>query len=209
MATNRPLGAYGHSITGLVYDALNAVIWLPRGSRHLRKEFVATLGLAPGASVLELGCGTGQVTESLVASGASVTAVDRAEGMLDRARRRAPDAEFELADVLTFSTDARYDAVVLALILHELPADLRRDLLDAARRALCDGGRVAVLEWSRPAARVPGALWRTFVRVLEPPPALEVLDGALETEFVAAGWELAERRVLAGGRATVYILTAI
>ena len=80
MVTNQPLGAYGHRITGLVYDALNAVIWLPGGSRRLRQEFVAALGPAPGATVLELGCGTGQVTEFLVVSGASVTAVDRAEG---------------------------------------------------------------------------------------------------------------------------------
>ena len=54
----------------LAYDLLNTVIWLPTGSRRLRRQFVGELPLHPGARVLELGCGTGQVTAELAARGA-------------------------------------------------------------------------------------------------------------------------------------------
>lgn len=48
------------------------------------------LGLAAdeGGSVLELGCGTGRLTEALVKAGADVTGIDRSESMLERARER-------------------------------------------------------------------------------------------------------------------------
>ncbi len=43
-------------------------------------------GLGPGASVLEIGCGTGQLTRSLVARGLRVTAIEPGERLIARAR---------------------------------------------------------------------------------------------------------------------------
>jgi SAM-dependent methyltransferase len=50
--------------------------------------------LAPGARVLEIGCGTGQLTTALVARGLGVEAVDPGPRMIELARRRAPGATF-------------------------------------------------------------------------------------------------------------------
>jgi SAM-dependent methyltransferase len=52
-----------------------------------------------GARVLEIGCGTGRVTQLLVEHGADVIAVDRERAMLAVARRRLADAEGPLEDV--------------------------------------------------------------------------------------------------------------
>jgi SAM-dependent methyltransferase len=57
------------------YDAITVAIFLG-GSRRLRHRLVDTLEVSRGHRVLELGCGSGQVTEQLVAAGAMVTAVD-------------------------------------------------------------------------------------------------------------------------------------
>lgn len=60
-----------------------------------------TLGFAPGQKVLEVGCGTGQLTrwlESLVAPG-HVTAVDFSAGMLAQARQRHTNGDYRTLDI--------------------------------------------------------------------------------------------------------------
>ena len=77
------------------YDAGMRVVTLGCvGSVH---EAVAALAApAPGARVLEIGCGTGAVTERLVARGARVTALDQNPEMMEGARARlAHDAGAE------------------------------------------------------------------------------------------------------------------
>lgn len=53
----------------------------------------STAGLGPGAAVLEVGCGTGQLTEQLAWSGFRLTAIDIGASMIAAARRRLTDAE--------------------------------------------------------------------------------------------------------------------
>lgn len=51
-----------------------------------------------GASVLDVGCGDGAFAAELVAAGATVVGVDLAEGAVERARRRVPEATFHRID---------------------------------------------------------------------------------------------------------------
>src|SRR5437762_2501340 len=71
--------------------------------------------LAPGATVLEIGCADGFVTEALARFGFVVTAVDISPVMIDAARRRLTDldlpATFVTADVDTLDLGRRFDAV--------------------------------------------------------------------------------------------------
>jgi SAM-dependent methyltransferase len=56
-------------------------------------EFVATTaGLGPGAAVLEVGCGTGQLTEWLAGAGFRLTAIDIGRSMVAAAQRRLDGA---------------------------------------------------------------------------------------------------------------------
>lgn len=58
--------------------------------------------LAPGASILDLCCGTGQLAQELTARGFRVTGIDSSEAMLRYARENAPAAELILADARWF-----------------------------------------------------------------------------------------------------------
>ena len=58
--------------------------------------------LAPGDSILDVGCGSGQVAAQLSARGFRVTGVDESEAMLALARGNAPDAAFIQGDARTF-----------------------------------------------------------------------------------------------------------
>jgi 2-polyprenyl-3-methyl-5-hydroxy-6-metoxy-1,4-benzoquinol methylase len=95
--------------------------------------------LRAGHRVLELGCATGLMTVALAATGATVTAVDRFEAYLERARaRRLDGVSWVCDDVVDFDDGCRYDHVVATNLLHEL-ADPHRFLQRCAQRLAGDG----------------------------------------------------------------------
>ena len=85
--------------------------------------------LTPGMSVLDVGCGVGDVAflaASMVGSGGRVTGIDRAEEAVAVARQRAAQADadnvtFAVADAATFTSAEPFDAVVGRLMLAYQP----------------------------------------------------------------------------------------
>jgi trans-aconitate 2-methyltransferase len=78
-------------------------------------------GVAPDASVLDVGCGTGRVTEQLPAlvPEGRVLAIDASQDMVDAARGRLGDrAEVWCQDVLELELDEPVDAIVSTATLH-------------------------------------------------------------------------------------------
>jgi 2-polyprenyl-3-methyl-5-hydroxy-6-metoxy-1,4-benzoquinol methylase len=90
-------------------------------------------GLKKNASVLEIGCGIGQVT-GLVAkylTGGSVTAVDISPANIERARlrlRSSGNIEFLVSDMSDFSSGKQFDFVILPDVLEHIPADQHASL---------------------------------------------------------------------------------
>ena len=192
------------------YDAVNAAIFLTSGgSRRLRQSLVDALDIRPGHRVLELGCGTGQVTARLLAAGADVVAVDALAAMLAAARRRAPGATFLEGDATDTDVGAGFDRVVLSFILHNFATEERVRLLRRAAAVVAPGGRIGVLEWALPAQRLKRFLWRKFLHLLEPAAAVhEILDGALDSELPGARLRVQHHRMVAGGRAQILVARA-
>jgi ubiquinone/menaquinone biosynthesis C-methylase UbiE len=191
------------------YDAVNAVIFLPSGgSGRLRQSLVDALDVRPGHRVLELGCGTGQVTARLLTAGGDVVAVDQLAAMLAGARRRASGATFVVGDAMEADVGGDYDRVVLSFVLHSFESDGRVRLLRRAAATLAADGRIGVLDWALPPGRVREALWRRFLRVLEPAgTAQQLLDGALGADIRAAGLQIDDQRRVAGGRAQILVVS--
>jgi len=90
-----------------------------------------------GGSILELGCGVGRVTHSLVALGHPVTAVDESPQMLARVRGAATVC----SPIEALALPRRFDAVVLASHLVNVPDDnlLATFLACCARHVAADG----------------------------------------------------------------------
>lgn len=97
--------------------------------------------LAPqaGETILDLGCGSGQLTAAIAASGASVIGLDSSPEMLAQARANYPDLNFRLGDAANFSFAHPFDAVFSNAALHWV-----KESAAAARciaRGLKRGGR--------------------------------------------------------------------
>lgn len=97
---------------------------VPPNSYYERPATEALLGDVNGKRVLEVGCGTGPVPESLADHGAEVVACDVSAAMLEIARSRVGDSaelhHHDLAEPLTFLEDANVDLVVASLVFHNL-----------------------------------------------------------------------------------------
>jgi SAM-dependent methyltransferase len=114
-------------------------------------------GIAPGQDVLDVACGTGVLAREAarrVQPGGAVTGLDRNDGMLVVARRKAPEIEWRqgLAEALPFADD-RFDAVVSQFGL--MFFDDRVSALSEMWRVLKPGGELAVAVWDA-LERTPG-----------------------------------------------------
>ena len=102
-------------------------------------------GIAPGATVLELGCGPGNLSADMAAHGWQVTGADRSEKMLARARGGAGGAaRYVEADALKLPFDTGvFDAVLSASLINLVPD--RPAMLSEIARVLGPGGTVTML----------------------------------------------------------------
>jgi demethylmenaquinone methyltransferase/2-methoxy-6-polyprenyl-1,4-benzoquinol methylase len=131
-----------------VYDVVNHAMTagLDRRWRRITAERV----VRPGDEVLDACCGTGDLALAAREAGAArVVGVDFAPEMLERAHAKAPDVEWLEADALALPFgDGSFDAATVGFgvrNLDDLDAGLRE-----LRRVLRTGGRVGILEITRP-----------------------------------------------------------
>lgn len=124
--------------------------YMGRWSRLVARKFLTWLAVPTGARWLDIGCGTGALTQAILACAApaAVTGTDPSEQYVDYARRQTSDrrARFETADAQALPVpDAMYDAVVSGLVLNFVP-DPQRTVAEMMR-ALCPGGTAAAYVW--------------------------------------------------------------
>jgi SAM-dependent methyltransferase len=124
--------------------------YVGRWSRLVAREVIAWLAVPPNRRWLDGGCGTGAVTETILATAlpTTVTGVDSSDSYLSYARARIQDprAAFELGDLLALPfVDATFDVALSGLVLNFV-ADQPRALRELAR-VVRPGGTVAVYLW--------------------------------------------------------------
>jgi len=124
--------------------------YVGRWSRLVAREFLTWLTIPPSAQWLDVGCGTGALSEMILAqtSPAAVHGIDPSEDYLALARGQVHDAcvHFEVGDArqLPVAT-ATYDVVVSGLVLNFIP-DLKAGLAEMVR-VTKPGGTVAAYVW--------------------------------------------------------------
>lgn len=189
------------------YDWMSRGLLAPfGGDTRFRTDVVDAWSVRRGDRVLELGCGTGLMTRLLVDRGALVTCVDRSAPMLERARRRAPEATFVEHDVPSYRPETRYDRVILSYILHELDRDQRARTLAMARDALAPGGLVGIVDFDDSARQPVRTLIDLYLRVAEPPSAREWARDGFRDEVAAAGLRVVRSEPVGWGTARVGLL---
>jgi demethylmenaquinone methyltransferase / 2-methoxy-6-polyprenyl-1,4-benzoquinol methylase len=130
-----------------VYDAMNRTMTMGLDQRWRRAAVAAIV--RPGDRVLDICCGTGDVAVAALRAGGRVTGLDFSARMLERARRKSAEVEWVQGDALALPfEDDSFDAATAGFGVRNLD-DLERGLVEL-RRVLRPGGRVAILEITRP-----------------------------------------------------------
>ncbi|MEJ2178608.1 MAG: methyltransferase domain-containing protein, partial [Gammaproteobacteria bacterium] len=105
--------------------------------------------VTPGARVLDLCCGQGNVSEGLLEAGLSVVGADFSAKMLAHARERLSDGEFIEADAQDLPFDNEdFDSVVCSFGMMHIPDQPRA--LQEIRRVLKPGGQFIMTSWCGP-----------------------------------------------------------
>jgi trans-aconitate methyltransferase len=122
----------------VLYQSSHSFVW-----EHGR-GLVELLAPRPGERILDVGCGTGQLTAEIAKAGAHVLGTDNSPAMVAQARANFPQVKFQEADVRALPFQREFDAIFSNAMLHWVKeAD---DAAAAMSDALQQGGRV-VLEF--------------------------------------------------------------
>jgi demethylmenaquinone methyltransferase/2-methoxy-6-polyprenyl-1,4-benzoquinol methylase len=198
-----------------VYDLMNSL--MTAGLHHRWRRRAADLArVGPGNDVLDVASGTGDLAielSSRVGAGGSVIGSDFSEQMLDRARAKAPQLEWEQANALALPYEEnRFDAVTVGFGARNF-SDLDAGLAEMVR-VTRPGGRVVVLEITTPTKPPLSTFFRLWFDRLVPligrfagdPDAYSYLPSSVR-RFPDAR-TLAQRLSQAGLDEVGYLLTA-
>lgn len=136
-------GADTFLTSGDAYDA-----FMGRYSAPLAVAFADSVGISPGTSVLDVGCGPGSLTAVLAdrVGATAVAAVDPSPPFVAACSARCPGVDVRVggAEALPFP-DGRFDVALSQLVLHFVgdPAQAGREF----RRVLRPGGVAAACVW--------------------------------------------------------------
>jgi ubiquinone/menaquinone biosynthesis C-methylase UbiE len=129
--------------TDTLIRLLDAAETMPAAAR-LRARTYRLLRLTPGATVVDVGCGTARAVAELAEHGARAIGVDLDPTMLAAARRRFPDIDVRAADATALPLgDGQAHGYRADKVYHVLPDP--HAALAEARRVLLPGGRIVLL----------------------------------------------------------------
>jgi SAM-dependent methyltransferase len=181
-----------------VWDGAAYEAYVGRWSRVVARDFLAWLAAPRGGRWLDVGCGTGALSEAILRdlSPTEVVGCDPTAAMLPYARERVGDERvtFQVADARSLPlTDGRFDVVVSGLVLNFIPSP-EQGLAEMARVTRA-GGTVAAYVWDYAGQmQLMRHFWDAAVAL--DPAALDLDEGrrfpicqpaALETHFRTTG----------------------
>jgi demethylmenaquinone methyltransferase/2-methoxy-6-polyprenyl-1,4-benzoquinol methylase len=177
------------------YDWITDTMSLGSGQRY-RRQALARAGLEPGMHLLDVGAGTGVVSllaQDILGQSGCVIAHDPSRGMLQQACRRGVHRAVQgLGEYLPYA-DSSFDRITMSYALRHV-VDLRPLFAEFAR-VLKPGGRVLILEITRPGNAVAVALLQVYMRLIVPTVTRICRRSAEAQELMRYYWDTIEHCV--------------
>lgn len=107
--------AYQERCLAVAGDSARGVDWKSREAQYLLFEVNESMGILPGSSVLDVGCGLAHFHDFLASRGHTgrYTGIDLSPALVEQAGKRLPDADLRVLDILRDTPPVEeYDFVV-------------------------------------------------------------------------------------------------
>ncbi len=162
--------------------------YVGRWSRLVASDFLVWLGLRPDLAWLDVGCGTGALTQTILAQASprEVLGIDPSQGFIAcaRDRTRDPRAAFKTGDARGLPVDdSAFDVAVAGLVLNFVPDPARA--VAEMRRAARPGGTIAAYVWDyAEGMQLMRCFWDAAIAI---DPAARDLDEALRFPLCQPG----------------------
>lgn len=117
-----------------LYEDKHSFVW------QYGSDLITILSPQSGEKILDLGCGTGQLTNQIAQLGAEVIGIDRDASMIEQAKANYPQLNFQVADGTNFSFTESFDAVFSNAALHWMKPP--EEVIKCIWQVLKPGGRL-------------------------------------------------------------------
>ena len=117
-----------------LYEDKHAFVW------EYGSNLIEILAPKEGESILDLGCGTGQLTNQIAETGAEVVGIDNSSEMIAKASTNYPNLNFAIADGTNFAFEEQFDAVFSNAALHWIKPP--EAAIECIQQVLKPGGRL-------------------------------------------------------------------
>lgn len=106
---------------------------------QLSSDLVAVLDPKPREYILDLGCGTGHLTQNIADFGSNVLGLDQSAAMIEHAQKSYPHLSFICQDATNFNYSEQFEGIFSNAVLHWILTPER--VIERIWRALKPGGR--------------------------------------------------------------------
>lgn len=142
-----------------IYDIVNYFVFmLFGGGNNLRRDIVEMAKLKESKSVLDIGCGTGNLALEIakwLPSGGYVIGIDAGEKMVTLAKKKLQKKHIPIqflrmpAEKISFK-DGTFDCVFNVFLLHHIPMELKMVAFKEMYRVLKSGGELVTVDVDKP-----------------------------------------------------------
>ncbi len=184
-----------------LYDGISRIAAIAVGGEsRFRRLALTGLSIDPHAQILDLCCGSGQVTSILLEYSDDVTGLDVSPLSLSRCRRNVPQAKYveALAEEMPFA-DGIFDLVHTSAAMHEMTRSQLEQIFAQVYRVLKSGGRFALVDFHRPTNPLfmPGL--SIFFWLFETDSAWQLIETDLVEILEAVGFKVIDTPTLYAG----------
>jgi ubiquinone/menaquinone biosynthesis C-methylase UbiE len=184
-----------------LYDGISRIAAIAVGGEsRFRRLALTGLSIAPDAQILDLCCGSGQVTGILLEYSDDVTGLDISPLSLSRCRRNVPQAKYveALAEEMPFA-DGTFDLVHTSAAMHEMTRSQLEQIFAQVYRVLKPDGKFALVDFHRPTNPLfmPGL--SIFFWLFETDSAWQLIETDLVEMLEAVGFKVIKTPTLYAG----------